>query len=60
MQAPAAPLPGRCGGALEDGVPRHPSHGLRFPLLPHPPRGGPGALWFQQARRLSPSLPALR
>ncbi len=42
------------------GIPRHRSHGLRSPLLPHPPRGGPGAFRFQQARRLSPPLPALR
>jgi len=38
------------------GVPRHPSHGLRIPLLPHPPRGGPGAFQLQQARPARLSL----
>jgi len=59
-RAPSAPRPGRCGVALEADVPRHLSHGLRFPLLPHPPRDGPGACRCQQARLIGPSLPALR
>ena len=55
-QATAAPWPGRCGGALGAGVPRHPSHGLRFPLLPHPPCGGPVGFRVQQARLIGPPL----
>jgi hypothetical protein len=42
------------------GVPRHPSHGLRFPLLPHPPRRGPGAPQRQPGRPHLPPPPALR